>query len=116
MWLMLQQPDPDDYVIATGESHTVREFLDLAFKTAGLEWKDYVVADERFLRPAEVPHLRGNSAKARRVLGWAPQTSFEELVREMVEADLRLEGVAPGHLPPARVSGAITAWAFCGKP
>ena len=94
MWMMLQQPAGDDYVIATGETHSVREFLDRAFGLVGLDWTDYVVEDERLKRPAEVPHLQGDSSKAARVLGWKAKTSFEELVRIMVESDLALEGVA----------------------
>ena len=90
MWLMLQQEKPDDYVIATGESHSVREFLELAFNQAGLDWQKHVEFDPRYLRPAEVPMLKGDAAKARRVLGWRPKTALPELVRIMVEADLDL--------------------------
>jgi len=89
MHLMLQQPEPDDYVIATGETHSVREFCELAFSVAGLDFEKYVKTDERYYRPAEVDLLVGDSSKARRVLGWAPRYSFSEMVREMVEADLR---------------------------
>jgi GDPmannose 4,6-dehydratase len=88
MHLMLQQPEPDDYVIATGETHSVREFCELAFSIAGLDAERYVKTDERFYRPAEVDLLVGDSSKARRVLGWSPQHSFSDLVREMVETDL----------------------------
>ena len=88
MWLMLQQNRPDDYVIATGETHSVREFCELAFGHAGLQWDKYVVQDPIFMRPAEVDHLIGNPAKAGQVLGWEPTVSFPELVRMMVEADL----------------------------
>jgi GDPmannose 4,6-dehydratase len=88
MWLMLQQDDPDDYVIATGESHSVRDFAALAFDHVGLDWEKYVKIDERFMRPAEVPDLRGDASKARARLGWAPETSFEALVHMMVEADV----------------------------
>jgi GDPmannose 4,6-dehydratase len=90
MWLMLQQDAPDDYVVATGETHTVREFLDEAFGLVGLDWHQHVDLDRRYLRPAEVPRLQGDSAKARRQLGWAPRVTFKELVRIMVEADLVL--------------------------
>lgn len=90
MWQMLQQPQPGDFVIATGESHTVREFCEVAFRTAGLDWNKYVVVDPDFYRPAEIHQLIGDSSLARRQLGWAPTTSFEELVRSMVEHDLRL--------------------------
>jgi GDPmannose 4,6-dehydratase len=90
MWLMLQQDEPDDYVIATGETHSVREFAELAFAHVGLDYRDYVVQDPRFMRPAEVDLLVGNAAKARARLGWAPRTTFQELVRRMVDADLAL--------------------------
>jgi GDPmannose 4,6-dehydratase len=90
MWLMLQQDHPDDYLIATGQTHTVRKLCELAFGHVGLDYRDYVVQDERFYRPAEVDLLIGDPAKARKVLGWKPETSFEELVRMMVEADLAL--------------------------
>jgi GDPmannose 4,6-dehydratase len=90
MHLMLQQDEPDDFVVATGETHSVREFLELAFGHAGLRWQDHVVVDERFLRPADVAVLAGDAAKARRVLGWAPTVSFPELVAMMVESDLRV--------------------------
>jgi len=89
MWLMLQHAEPDDYVIATGRTHTVREFCRLAFAVAGLDYERYVVEDARFMRPAEVDLLIGDASKAKAVLGWAPQTGFEELVRMMVEADLK---------------------------
>jgi len=85
---MLQQDEPDDYVIATGESHSVKEFAELAFDCVGLDWQDYVKVDDRFRRPAEVFDLRGDASKARKKLGWAPKTSFKELVRVMVEADV----------------------------
>ncbi|GAC1415347.1 MAG: GDP-mannose 4,6-dehydratase [Candidatus Velthaea sp.] len=88
MWLMLQQENPDDYVIATGETHEVREFVRLAFATVDLDWEKHVVVDPRFYRPAEVDLLIGDSAKARRVLGWQPETSFQQLVQDMVRADL----------------------------
>jgi GDPmannose 4,6-dehydratase len=90
MHLMLQQPEPDDYVVATGETHTVRELCELAFDTLGLDYQQYVKIDERFFRPAEVDLLIGDSTKARHVLGWQPTYSFQELVREMVHTDLEL--------------------------
>jgi GDPmannose 4,6-dehydratase len=90
MWLMLQQPEPEDYVIATGESHSVRELVDVAFEHVGLDPQDHVGTDPRFLRPAEVEHLVGDYSKARETLGWEPRTSFEELVRLMVDADMEL--------------------------
>jgi GDPmannose 4,6-dehydratase len=93
MWLMLQQDDPGDYVVATGEPHSVREFAQLAFERVGLDWERHVVADPKLLRPAEVDHLVGDASKARRELGWEPKTSFRELVELMVDADLaRLSG------------------------
>ncbi|HAL61260.1 MAG TPA: GDP-mannose 4,6-dehydratase [Chloroflexi bacterium] len=90
MWMMLQQKEPDNYVIATGETHSVREMCETAFRYAGLDWQKYVVQDERFMRPAEVDYLVGDATKAREVLGWEPTVSFEELVRMMVDADLAL--------------------------
>ena len=88
MWLMLKQDHPDDYVVAMGETHSVREFCEVAFDHVGLKWDRYVVQDPAFMRPAEVDHLIGNPAKAGHVLGWEPTVSFPELVRMMVEADL----------------------------
>jgi GDPmannose 4,6-dehydratase len=88
MWLMLQQDEPSDYVVATGEEHSVREFVELAFERAGLDPEKHVVVDRQFLRPAEVDHLVGDASKARRELEWAPRTSFRELVELMVDADL----------------------------
>ena len=88
MWLMLQQKEADDYVIATGESHSVRDFVELAFSAVGLDRQEYVKMDERFMRPADVPELRGDASKAREKLGWKPETSFEELVKMMVRADV----------------------------
>lgn len=92
MWLMLQQDQPEDYVVATGETHEVREFVELAFAAAGIEdWERYVKQDERFMRPAEVDLLVGDSTKARTRLGWEPSVSFSELVAMMVEHDMKLE-------------------------
>lgn len=88
MWLMLQQEKPDDFVIATGRTHKVREFARLAFEAVDLNYEDYVVVDPSFYRPAEVEHLVGDPSKAKRVLGWEPEVSFEELVERMVRADL----------------------------
>ncbi|MEM8529379.1 MAG: GDP-mannose 4,6-dehydratase [Chloroflexota bacterium] len=90
MWLMLQQDIPDDYVVATGTTHTVRHFCELAFGHVGLDYRDYVIQDERFKRPAEVDLLVGDASKAHETLGWQPETSFEELVQLMVESDLKL--------------------------
>lgn len=93
MWLMLQRDVPDDYVIATGETWSVRDFLDRAFGIVGLDWHDYVAIDARYLRPTEVDLLIGDASKAREALGWKSRTSFDELVRRMVVSDLELEGV-----------------------
>jgi len=90
MWLMMQQDQADDYVIATGESHSVREFLDVAFGHAGLQWKKYVEIDPRYHRPAEVDLLLGDYSKARKKLGWEPKTRFEDLVKLMVDGDIQL--------------------------
>ena len=87
MWLMLQQDKPDDYVVATGESHTVRECLDVAFGALDLDWKKYVEIDPRYFRPTEVDHLRGDPSKAKRALGWKPKVSFKGLIEMMVRAD-----------------------------
>ena len=90
MWLMLQQDQPDDYVIATNETHSVREFLEAAFGHAGLDWRKHVEIDENYFRPAEVDLLIGDYSKARQKLGWQPKTTFNELVKLMVDADIRL--------------------------
>ena len=90
MFLMLQQPEPDDFVIATGESHSVREFLELAFQRVGLDWQGYVDVDPRYYRPSEVDHLRGDASKTEQVLGWKPTVNFPELVALMVDADVQL--------------------------
>ena len=87
MWLMLQQPEPGDYVVATGETHSVREFLEEAFAHVGLDWKQYVEIDSKYYRPAEVDLLVGDASKAKTVLGWTPRTHFKDLVRLMVDAD-----------------------------
>jgi GDPmannose 4,6-dehydratase len=89
-WLMLQQEQPDDYVVATGEKHSVRELVELAFGRVGLDWRDYVVSDLKLYRPAEINTLCGDAGKARRVLGWKPKISFEELIHMMVDADMEL--------------------------
>ncbi len=89
MWLMLQQNEPGDYVIATGETHTVREFAEFAFDYAGLNWRDYVVVDENFYRPSEVHFLMGDYSRAQKVLGWKPRVKFRELIEIMVESDIK---------------------------
>jgi GDPmannose 4,6-dehydratase len=99
MWMMLQHDEPDDFVIATGESHSIREFAKLAFARVGLDWERYVRVDTRYYRPAEVDFLKGNSAKAKRILGWEPRTSFRKLVELMVDADVKLlEDALSGRL------------------
>jgi len=91
MWLMLQQPDPGDYVIATGEAHSVQEFAELAFRYLDLDYRHYVTVDQKLFRPAEVELLQGNASYARRVLGWTYDLSCESLVKEMVDEDLRIQ-------------------------
>ncbi len=88
MWLMLQQPQADDYVIATGQTHSVQELLEVAFSHAGLDWKKYVEIDPKLVRPAEVDYLCGDASKAKKVLGWVPQVTFQQLIEMMVDADL----------------------------
>jgi GDPmannose 4,6-dehydratase len=92
MWLMLQQPEPDDYVVATGETYSVREFLEEAFSYVGLDWREHVKTDPKYLRPAEVDVLLGDPSKTRRLLGWQPRVGFKELVRLMVDADMAGQG------------------------
>ncbi len=92
MWRMLQQPTPADYVIATGEPHSVQELCEIAFARAGLRWEDHVVQDPALVRPAEVDHLQGDASKAKRVLGWQPTVTFQQLIEMMVEADLARMG------------------------
>lgn len=116
MWLMLQQDQPDDYVVATGETHSIREFLDLAFNHVNLQWQDYVEIDPRYFRPAEVELLLGDPAKAKEKLNWQPRVSFPELVQLMVDADLQALGLAspqnfslvPHDLATVRQNGATT--------
>jgi GDPmannose 4,6-dehydratase len=97
MWRILQQDGPGDYVVATGETHSVREFCEEAFGCVGLDWKDFVGQDAKYFRPAEVDLLLGDASKARRELGWKPNVTFKELVKLMVEADLEAAGHHPGH-------------------
>ncbi len=102
MWQMLQQPTPDDFVIATGETHTVREFVAKAFELAGLDWERHVEIDPRYFRPTEVDELCGNASKAAEVLGWHPSTTFDALARLMLDADIREAGLVPSaYLAPA---------------
>jgi len=90
MWMMLQQDRPDDYVVSTGETHSVKELVEIAFEHVGLDWEKYVTMDERFMRPAEVDFLIGDSSKAKKQLGWEPRVTFKELIKMMVESDLHL--------------------------
>jgi len=99
MWLMLQHDRPDDYVIATGETHSVREFCQEAFGHVGLDWEKHVVADPKYFRPAEVDLLVGDAGKADRVLGWKPAVTFRDLVRIMVDADLKTIRQGGDHAP-----------------
>jgi GDPmannose 4,6-dehydratase len=94
---MLQQPEPDDYVVATGETHSVGEFVEAAFEAADLDWERYVVTDPAFLRPAEVDLLQGDIAKAKKKLGWTPKITFGDLVALMVKADLRRASFEARH-------------------
>ncbi len=110
MWLMLQQDQPDDFVIATGRTHSVRRLCEIAFGCVGLDWRDYVVVDPALIRPAEVDLLVGDASKARAVLGWEPTVSFEEMIERMVDADLRFlrgDGAPPGIIgsPPCSAGG-----------
>jgi GDPmannose 4,6-dehydratase len=109
MWLMLQQETPDDYVVATGETHSVEEFLDIAFGYVNLDWHRYVKFDERYLRPAEVDLLVGNADKTKQQLNWEPSVTFEELVKLMVDADLRAVEISHpnGNLPSSTLENAI---------
>jgi len=104
MWLMLQQEKPDDYVVATGESHSVEEFVELAFSYLDLDWRKYVKIDPKLFRPAEVDHLVGDASKARRILGWQPTVSFPELVKMMVDSDLEFlkKQIQYGNIPSIR--------------
>jgi GDPmannose 4,6-dehydratase len=97
MWLMLQQDQPGDYVIATGVSRTVRELVETAFSLVGLDWRTYVRVDDAYKRPAEVNHLQGDASRARTALGWRPRTDFEAMLREMLESDLLSRGLDPTH-------------------
>ncbi|MDI3341296.1 MAG: GDP-mannose 4,6-dehydratase [Sphaerobacter sp.] len=104
MWLMLQQDEPSDFVVATGKTHTVRRLCELAFEAVGLNWEDYVVVDPQFLRPAEVDLLVGDASRARAILGWEPTVSFEEMIELMVDADLRM---LRGDSAPAGMIGPV---------
>ena len=108
MWMMLQQDEPDDYVVGTGEAHSVREFVELAFDYVGLDWKQYVAIDAHYFRPTEVDFLLADAKKARRVLGWEPTVSFRELVRIMMDADLKdIERRMAGGLEGRSTTGAF---------
>ena len=90
MWMMMNHDKPDDWVLSTGEAHSVREFLEIAFKEVDLNYEDYVISSEKYFRPNEVNHLLGDSSKAKKHLGWKPETSFKELVKLMVQHDIKL--------------------------
>jgi len=98
MWLMLQQDEPEDYVVASGESHSVREFLELSFECVGLDYRKYLVIDENLYRPSEVNILQGDASKAKKKLAWSPEVSFKQLVRQMVEGDLEWYSSAKGRI------------------
>jgi GDPmannose 4,6-dehydratase len=104
MWLMLQQEAPDDYVVATGVEHSVRDLVEIAFGHAGLDWREHVTVDPAFLRPAEVDHLVGDPGKARSRLGWEPSVDFAGLVRMMVDADLERLQASMAVAPAVRES------------
>jgi GDPmannose 4,6-dehydratase len=106
MWLMLQQDAPDDYVVASGVDRRVRDLAQTAFAAVGLDWQEHVEVDEAYIRPAEVPHLRGDPAKARAKLGWRPRISFEEMIGEMLEHDIRASGLDPRRHLQARAAQA----------
>jgi GDPmannose 4,6-dehydratase len=113
MWQILQQDTADDYVIGTGESHTVREFVELAFGYADLDWQHHVEIDSRYFRPTEVNYLEADASKAREMLGWQPRVSFNELVRIMVDADLEavgLPGVGDGKTIVEQKFGGWHGW------
>ena len=103
MWMILQQPEPDDFVISTGQTHSVQELLELAFSRAGLDWKKYVEIDPKLVRPAEVDYLCGDASKARKVLGWEPKVGFKELIEMMVDADLAALQAITGRIATAGV-------------
>jgi GDPmannose 4,6-dehydratase len=103
MWLMLQQDMPDDFVVATGRTHTVRSLCEIAFGAADMNWEDHVIVDERYFRPAEVDLLVGDAAKARAVLGWQPEVTFEQMIVDMVAADIDLVASQPRAMWPLNV-------------
>jgi GDPmannose 4,6-dehydratase len=103
MWLMLQQPEPEDFVLATGKTHSIRELLELAFGAVGLDWEKYVEIDPKLIRPAEVDLLCGDATKAFKKLGWKPETTFEQLIKLMVEADLELVQRSESHFVAASI-------------
>jgi GDPmannose 4,6-dehydratase len=105
MWLMLQQPTPDDFVIATGVTHSVKELLEIAFSHVGLDWQKHVEIDSALLRPAEDEPLSGDASKATKILGWKPTMSFDDLVRMMVNSDLSLLSKQPAQSNEATIAG-----------
>ena len=116
MWLMLQQPQADDYVVATGVAHTVRDLCEAAFSHVGLDWRNHVEVDPRFIRPAEVDLLLGDSGKAQRVLGWKPEVDFRGLVAMMVDADLKRVADEQAASRPAPASARVGMGGTIRKP
>jgi GDPmannose 4,6-dehydratase len=110
MWLMLQQDEPDDYVIGTGEAHSVQEFVEEAFSYVDLDWRQYVEIDPRYYRPTEVEFLLADASKAREKLGWEPKVTFKELVRIMVDADMEAVGLEPPGEGKKIVEEKFTSW------
>ena len=105
MWLMLQQPKPEDFVIATGVTHSVKELLEIAFSHVGMEWQKHVEIDPALLRPTEEDPLSGDASKANKILGWAPTITFEQMVRMMVDSDLSLLSKPSAHVTEASLAG-----------
>jgi GDPmannose 4,6-dehydratase len=114
MWMILQQPEPEDFVLATGKTHSIRELLEVAFGVAGLDWQEYVEVDPKFIRPAEVDFLCGDATKARERLGWQPQVNFEELIKMMVEADLQAVQKGTNNFATAASDGEERAVSYQG--
>ena len=115
MWLILQHDKPDDYVIGTGEAHSVKEFVEAAFAYAGLDWQDYVEIDPKYLRPTEVRNLRADASKARERLGWDPRISFRELIAIMVDADMETVGLDPVGKGRQMLAAKFSGWHGCSK-
>src|SRR6185436_915878 len=110
MWLILQQEKPDDYVIGTGDSYSVKDFVEKAFAYAGLDWREFVEIDPRYFRPTEVEFLQADASKAKRQLGWTPRVSFDDLVAIMVDADLEAVGMPPVGKGQAVITAKFQGW------